>query len=86
MGSIRGEFLSYWEEVGIYINVKVGMGSIPEEFFKLLSRSRNLYQHRRHFNVEVEIYYFCQFTILTLFLSFRLIKLWVFFTVKKNNN
>ena len=51
------------------------MESIPREFFKLLSRSRNLYQHRRHFNVKVGIYYFCQFTILTLFLSFRLINL-----------
>ena len=44
---------------------------------KLESRSRNLNQcksrslleARRHFNVE--IYYFCQFTILTSFLSFR---------------
>ena len=46
---------------------------------KLVSRSRNLNQRksrsileaRKHFNVEVEIYYFCQFTILTQFLSFR---------------
>ena len=46
---------------------------------ELVSRSRNLNQHKsrslleegRHFNVEVEIYYFCQFTILTPFLSFR---------------
>ena len=45
----------------------------------LLCRSKNLYQCRnrsllevgRHFNVEVYIYYFCQFTILTPFLSFR---------------
>ena len=34
-------------------------------------KSRNLLEARRHFNVKVEIYYFCQFTILTLFLSFR---------------
>ena len=59
------------------------MGSIRGEFFKLLSRSRNLYQVGRHFNVKVGIYYFCQFIILTSFLSFRLIKLGVFFTVKK---
>ena len=46
---------------------------------ELVSRSRNLNQHKsrsllevgKHFNVEVEIYYFCQFTILTQFLSFR---------------
>ena len=46
---------------------------------KLVSRSRNLYQHKsrslleagRHFNVEVRIYYFCQFIIVTPFLSFR---------------
>ena len=47
---------------------------------KLVGKSRNLNQHKsmsllevgRHFNVEVRIYYFCQFTILTPFLSFRL--------------
>ena len=46
---------------------------------KLVGKSRNLNQHKsmsllevgRHFNVEVRIYYFCQFTILTPFLSFR---------------
>ena len=46
---------------------------------KLVSRSRNLNQckskslleEERHFNVEVKNYYFCQFTILTSFLSFR---------------
>ena len=46
---------------------------------ELVSRSRNLNQRKcksllkanRHFNVEVRIYYFCQFTILTTFLSFR---------------
>ena len=46
---------------------------------ELVSRSRNLNQHKsrslleegRHFNVEIGIYYFCQFTILTQFLSFR---------------
>ena len=46
---------------------------------ELVNRSRNLNQHKnkslleavKHFNVEVEIYYFCQFTILTPFLSFR---------------
>ena len=45
---------------------------------ELVSKSRNLNQHKsrslleteRHFNVEVGIYYFCQFTILTQFLSF----------------
>ena len=45
---------------------------------ELVSRSRNLNQHKsrslleikRHFNVEVGIHYFCQFTILTPFLSF----------------
>ena len=41
------------------------------EFFKLLSRSRSLLEVGRHFNVDVGIYYFCQFTILTSFLSFR---------------
>ena len=54
--------------VGIYWNKK---------------KSRNLLEVRRHFNVEVENYYFCQFTILTLFLSFRLLSLEVFFIVKK---
>ena len=42
---------------------------------KLMSRNRNLNQRkssslleeRRYFNVEVENYYFCQFTILTPF-------------------
>ena len=34
-------------------------------------KSRGLLEAERHFNVEVEIYYFCQFTILTQFLSFR---------------
>ena len=46
---------------------------------ELISRSRNLNQRKsrslleteKHFNVEVEIYYFCQFSILTPFLSFR---------------
>ena len=45
---------------------------------ELVNRSRNLNQRKsrslleakRHFNVEVWIYYFCQFTILTQFLSF----------------
>ena len=45
---------------------------------ELVNRSRNLNQRKsrslleakRHFNVEVGIYYFCQFTILTSFLSF----------------
>ena len=41
------------------------------EFFKLLNRSRGLLEVGRHFNVKAEIYYFCQFTILTKFLSFR---------------
>ena len=46
---------------------------------ELVSRSENLNQRKskslleagRHFNVEVRIYYFCQFTILAPFLSFR---------------
>ena len=46
---------------------------------ELVSRSRNLNQYksrslleaRRNFNVEVRIYYFCQFIILTPFLNFR---------------
>ena len=45
-----------------------------------MNRSRNLNQRKnrsllevgRHFNKEVGIYYFFQFTILTQFLSFRL--------------
>ena len=45
---------------------------------ELVSRSRNLNQHKsrslleteRHFNIEVGVYYFFQFTILTSFLSF----------------
>ena len=58
---------------------------------KLESRSRNLNQRKsrslletgKHFNVEVGIYYFCQFTILTSFLSCWLINLGVFLTEKK---
>ena len=46
---------------------------------ELVSRNRNLNQRKsrsllevgRHFNVKVRIYYFCQFTILAPFLSFR---------------
>ena len=46
---------------------------------ELMSRSRNLNQRKskslleaeRHFNVKIGIYYFCQFTILTSFFSFR---------------
>ena len=46
---------------------------------ELVSKSRNLNQYKsrslletgRHFNAEVRIYYFCQFTILIPFLSFR---------------
>ena len=46
---------------------------------ELMIRSRNLNQRKskslleagRHFNIEVRIYYFCQFTISTPFLSFR---------------
>ena len=34
-------------------------------------KNRSLLEVGKHFNVEVEIYYFCQFTILTSFLSFR---------------
>ena len=37
----------------------------------------------RRFNIEVGIYYFCQFTILTPFLSCQLINLRVFLTGKK---
>ena len=33
--------------------------------------SKILLEVGRHFNVEIGIYYFCQFTILTIFLSFR---------------
>ena len=33
-------------------------------------KSRSLLEIERHFNIEVGIYYFCQFTILTPFLSF----------------
>ena len=58
---------------------------------ELVSESRNLNQRKsrsllevgRHFNVKVGIYYFCQFTILTSFLSCWLINLGVFFIVKK---
>ena len=57
---------------------------------ELVSRSRNLNQHKsrslleseRHFNVEVGIYYFYQFTILTPFLSCWLINLGIFLTGK----
>ena len=46
---------------------------------ELVSRSRNLNQRksmsllevRRHFSLEIRIFYFCQFTILTSFLNFR---------------
>ena len=46
---------------------------------ELVSRNRNLNQQKsksllevgNYFNVEVRIYYSCQFTILTPFLSFR---------------
>ena len=56
-----------------------------------MSRSRNLNQRRnmslleagRHFIVNLGIYYFCQFTILTPFLSCWLINLGVFLTGKK---
>ena len=34
-------------------------------------KSRNLLEAGMHFNVKVRIYYFCQFTILTQFLSFK---------------
>ena len=34
-------------------------------------KSRSLLEAGRHFNIEVRIYYFCQFTISTPFLSFR---------------
>ena len=34
-------------------------------------KSKSLLEAERHFNVEIRIYYFCQFTILTPFLSFR---------------
>ena len=48
-------------------------------FRELVSRTMNLNQRKSrsllevgmHFNVEVGIYYSCQFTILTPFLSFR---------------
>ena len=46
---------------------------------ELVSRSKNLNQRKskslleaeRYFDVEIKIYYFCRFTILTQFLSFR---------------
>ena len=58
---------------------------------ELVTRSRNLNQRksrslleiRRHFSIEVEIYYFCQFTILTQFSNCWLINLGVFLTRKK---
>ena len=34
-------------------------------------KSKSLLEVGKHFNVELEIYYFCQFTILIKFLSFR---------------
>ena len=34
-------------------------------------KNRSLLEAERHFNIEVRIYYFCQFIILTPFLSFR---------------
>ena len=34
-------------------------------------KSKSLLEVGRHFNIEVGIYYSCQFTILTPFLSFR---------------
>ena len=56
-----------------------------------MSRNKNLNQYksktllevRRHFNVEVGIFYFFLFTILTTFLSCWLINLGVFLTGKK---
>ena len=46
---------------------------------ELVNKSRNLNQLKsqslleaeRYFNIEVGIYYFCQFTILSSFLNFR---------------
>ena len=46
-------------------------------------KSRNLLEVGRYFNIEVGIYYSCQFTILTSFLSCWLINLGVFLTEKK---
>ena len=43
----------------------------------------SLLEAGRHFNVEIRIYNFCQFTILTLILSCWLINLGVFLTKKK---
>ena len=43
-------------------------------------KSRSLLETKMHFNVEVEIYYFCQFTILIPFLNCWLINLDVFLT------
>ena len=55
-----------------------------------MSRNKNLNQLKnrslleaRYFNVEIGIYYFFQFTILTTFLSCWLINLGVFLTGKK---
>ena len=46
-------------------------------------KNRSLLEVGRHFNKEIGIYYFCQFTILTQFLSCWLINLKVFLTEKK---
>ena len=45
-------------------------------------KNRSLLEVGRHFNKEIGIYYFCQFTILTQFLSFSM---GIFYS-KKNNN
>ena len=67
-----GKFF-FWEEKWGRFNCKHFFFFLTSrgEFFKLLNRSRGLLEAGRHYNVKVEIYYFCQFTILTPFLSFR---------------
>ena len=45
-------------------------------------KNRSLLEVGRYFNVGVEIYYFCQFTVLISFFSFR----YGFFYNKKNKN
>ena len=60
-GLYVGSFLIYWVEVGIYIDVKVGMRIFFSYWVKI-----GIY-----INVEVEIYYFWEIIILTPFLSFR---------------
>ena len=65
-----GLFLLKYRNVWIFWNKKKSGSNRCSPLNSSIDKSMmSLLEIRRHFNIEVEIYYFCQFTILIPFLN-----------------